>query len=279
MYSSACRPKVSRLKICLDTFKNLKTEIHNISIPILITIKLIVYLPPSVSMYIGQGLSLEARRAAQAERRAANTGTAAAPVAAAAAAASTPAAAAAAATESASSASSPIMASTSPPTSPKCPVLPDGRAITAAFVGMDKDRFSSMFADDVQILCVSGSDCKIHPDAGPVDESFHRCMNCALKFHSCINCSGVRFADWISAASAREMLSQYRQEKFDCYKDDFSLSLLELCSYCQKSIALSTDVGRSCGAAVITDTAVPASTAAGDVMGALRSIIRRIIIR
>jgi hypothetical protein len=58
------------------------------------------------------------------------------------------------------------MASTSPPTSPKCPVLPDGRAITAAFVGMDKDRFSSMFANDVQILCVSGSDCKIHPDAG-----------------------------------------------------------------------------------------------------------------
>ena len=117
MYSSACRPKVSRLKICLDTFKNLKTEIHNISIPILITIKLIVYLPPSVSMYIGQGLSLEARRAAQAERRAANTATAAAPAAAAAAAASTPAAAAAA-TESASSAFSPlimIMVSTSPP--------------------------------------------------------------------------------------------------------------------------------------------------------------------
>jgi hypothetical protein len=29
MYSSACRPKVSRLKICLDTFKKHKTEIHN----------------------------------------------------------------------------------------------------------------------------------------------------------------------------------------------------------------------------------------------------------
>ena len=68
-------------------------------------------------MYIGQGFSLEARRAAQAERRAANTATAAASAAAAAAAASTPAAAAAA-TESASSASSSlimIMASTSPP--------------------------------------------------------------------------------------------------------------------------------------------------------------------
>jgi len=155
------------------------------------------------------------------------------------------------------------MASTSPP---KCPVLPDGRALTAAFVGMDKDRFSLMFADDVQVLCASGSDCKIHPCAGLVDESFLRCMNCALKFHSCITCSGVRFADWISAASAREMLSQYGQEKFNRYKDDFSLSLLELCSYCQKSIALSIDVGRSCGAAMITITAVPA-TAAGDVMG------------
>jgi hypothetical protein len=166
-------------------------------------------------------------RAAQAERRAANTATATA--SAAAAATSTPAPVAAA-TESASSVSSPlitIMASTSPP---KCPVLPDGRALTAAFVGMDKDRFSSMFADDVQVLCASGSDCKIHPGAGPVDESFHRCMNCALKFHSCITCSGVRFADWISAASAREMLSQCGQEKFDRYKDDFFLSPLELCT-------------------------------------------------
>jgi hypothetical protein len=55
-----------------------------------------------MSMFIGQGLSLEARRAAQARRRAANTATAAASEAAAAAAAST---AAAAATERASSAS------------------------------------------------------------------------------------------------------------------------------------------------------------------------------
>ena len=46
------------------------------------------------------------------------------------------------------------------------------------------------------------------------------------------------------------------------------MSPLELCSYCQKSIALSIDVGCSCGAAVITVTAAPASsTAAGDVMG------------
>ena len=47
-------------------------------------------------MYIGQGMSLEARRADQAEKWAANTATAAASAAAAAAAASTPAAAAAA---------------------------------------------------------------------------------------------------------------------------------------------------------------------------------------
>ena len=50
---------------------------------------------PSVRMFIGQGLSLEARRAAQAERRTANTATAPASVAAAAAAATTTAAAAA----------------------------------------------------------------------------------------------------------------------------------------------------------------------------------------
>ncbi len=66
------------------------------------------------------------------------------------------------------------------------------------------------------------------------------------------------------------MLSQYGQEKFDRYKDDFSSSPLELCSYCQKSIALIIDVGRSCGAAVITVTAAPATAtaaAAGDAMG------------
>ncbi len=64
-----------------------------------------------MSMFIGQGLSLEACHAAQAERRAANTATAAASAAAAAAAAST---ASAAATERASSASPPLFA-LSPP--------------------------------------------------------------------------------------------------------------------------------------------------------------------
>jgi len=63
---------------------------------------------PSVRMFIGQGLSLEARRAAQAERRSANTATAPASVAAAAATASTTAAAAA--NERASSASPPLFA-------------------------------------------------------------------------------------------------------------------------------------------------------------------------
>ncbi len=64
-----------------------------------------------MSMFIGQGLSLEACRAAQAERQAANTPTAAASEATAAAAAST---AAAAATKRASSASPPLFA-LSPP--------------------------------------------------------------------------------------------------------------------------------------------------------------------
>ena len=126
-----------------------------------------------------------------------------------------------------------------------------------------------MFADCVQVLCASGSYCycKVHPGAGPVNESFHRCMNCALKFHSCITCSGVQFADWISGAAGRGgssvlMLSQYGQEKFDCYKDDFSSLPLELCSYCQKSIALSINVGLSCGAVVVTATAALATTTA-----------------
>ena len=125
-----------------------------------------------------------------------------------------------------------------------------------------------MFAEDVQVLCTSGSDCKVHPGAGLVNLSIHWCMNCTLKFYSCITCSGVRFSDWISsaAACARGTLSQYGQEKFDRYKDDFSSLPLELCSYCQKSIALSIDEGHSCGAAVVTVTAAPA-TAAVDVMG------------
>jgi hypothetical protein len=35
--------------------------------------------------------------------------------------------------------------------SPNCPTLPDGRVLTAALVGMDKDRFNSMFLDGIQV--------------------------------------------------------------------------------------------------------------------------------
>ena len=80
-------------------------------IHILIILIVDCLLTPSVSMFIGQGLSLEARHAAQAERRAANTATAAASEVAAAVANSM---AAAAATERASSASPPLFA-LSPP--------------------------------------------------------------------------------------------------------------------------------------------------------------------
>jgi hypothetical protein len=62
---------------------------------------------------------------------------------------------------------------TSIPPPKKFPVLLDGRALTAAFVGMDEDRLSSMFIEDHQVICASGSDCKIHAGAGPVDESIH----------------------------------------------------------------------------------------------------------
>jgi hypothetical protein len=83
-------------------------------IHILIILIVDYLLTPSVSMFIGQGLSLEARHAAQAERGAANTATAAASEAAAAvansmaAAAADSTAAAAALTERASSASWPF---------------------------------------------------------------------------------------------------------------------------------------------------------------------------
>ena len=79
---------------------------------------------------------------------------------------------------------------------PNCSTLPDGHVFTAAFVGMDKDRFSSMFLNDIQVRCASGSSCNVHSNAAPVEESPHHCMNCALKFHLCITCSGSRFGDW-----------------------------------------------------------------------------------
>jgi len=83
-----------------------KKNVRTLFPPFLIL--LFVDSPHQSRMFIGQGLSLEARRAAQAERRSANTATASASVAAAAAAASTTAAAAA--NERASSASPPLFA-------------------------------------------------------------------------------------------------------------------------------------------------------------------------
>jgi hypothetical protein len=67
---------------------------------------------------------------------------------------------------------------------PDCPTLPDGRVLTATLVGMDKDRFSSMFLDGIQVRCASGSSCNVPTGADSVEKSPHRCMNCTLKFHS-----------------------------------------------------------------------------------------------
>ena len=86
-----------------------------------------------MSMFIGQGLSLEARCSAQAERRAANTATAAASEASAAAADSMAAAAAdstvaaAALTERASSASQPFFA-------PLCNILAAANAVACTII-------------------------------------------------------------------------------------------------------------------------------------------------
>ena len=203
-------------------------------------------------MFSGQGLSLEAYRAAKAERRASsNTATGAASVAAAAAAASTAAAAATGRASSASSQLITIMASIPP----KCPVLPDSRALTAAFVVMDEDRFSLIFTKDVQVLCASGSDCKVHPGAGPVDSSIHWCKNFAQKFYSCITCSGVQFADWISG-----VLLQGDALTVWTVRRSLIATRMTLCSYYQKSIGLSINVGHSCGEVVVTVTVVPGAS-------------------
>ena len=39
---------------------------------------------------------------------------------------------------------------------PDCPTLPDGRVLTAALVGMDEGRFSSMFLDGIGTLAPLG---------------------------------------------------------------------------------------------------------------------------
>ena len=139
---------------------------------------------------------------------------------------------------------------------PNCPTLPDARALTAAFVGMDKDRFNSMFLDGIQVCCASGSSCNVHAGADPVEKSPHRCMNCTLKFHSCIICSGSRFGDLylvlVKGGFSKSMLSEYGQGKYDQYSDDLSLSPLELCSYCKSSLSLSMDALRLSDGATAT---------------------------
>ena len=114
-----------------------------------------------------------------------------------------------------------------------CPTLPDGRVLTAALVGMDEGTFSSMFLDGIQVHCASGSSCNVHAGADSVENSPHRCMNCALKFRSCIICSESRFGDWylvvVGGGFVKSMLSDYGQEKFDQYSNDLSLLPLELC--------------------------------------------------
>jgi hypothetical protein len=49
--------------------------------------------------------------------------------------------------------------------------------LTAALVGMDKDRFNSMFLDGIQVRCASGSSCNVHAGADSVENSPHRDYN------------------------------------------------------------------------------------------------------
>jgi hypothetical protein len=39
---------------------------------------------------------------------------------------------------------------------PDCPTLPDGRVLMAALVGMEGNRFGSMFLNGIQVFCASG---------------------------------------------------------------------------------------------------------------------------
>ncbi len=84
---------------------------------------------------------------------------------------------------------------------PNCPTLPDGRVLMAALVGMEDDSFGSMFLNGIQVCCASGSSFNVHPNVAPVEESFHCCMNCALKLHLCITCSGCHFGLWFLGAA------------------------------------------------------------------------------
>jgi hypothetical protein len=144
---------------------------------------------------------------------------------------------------------------------PDCPTLSDGRILTAALVGMDECRFSSMFLDGIQVRCASGSSCNVHVSTDSVENPPHRSMNCTLKFHSCITCSGSRFGDWylvvVGGGFLKSMLSDYGQEKFDQYSDSLSSSPLELCLYCKSSLSLSMDA--LCSSDGANDTLAKAS--------------------
>jgi hypothetical protein len=139
---------------------------------------------------------------------------------------------------------------------PNCPTLPDGRILMAALVGMDKDRFSSMFLDGIQVRCAYGSSCNVHAGTDSVEKSPHRCMNCALKFHSRITCSGSCFGDWYLVISMggflKLMLSQYGHEKYYQYSNNLLSLPLELCSYCKLSLSLSMDALLLSGGATTT---------------------------
>ena len=93
----------------------------------------------------------------------------------------------------------------------------------------------------------------------------------------------MRFADWLSGAAAGGefsalMLSEYGQEKFNHYKDDFSSLPLELCLYFQKSIALGIDAN-PVSVDDATGTSVEGiSVDSGVLYRPVRSIIRIIII-
>ena len=150
---------------------------------------------------------------------------------------------------------------------PNFPTLTDGRVLMAALAGMDKDRFSLTFLNGIQVCCASGSSCNVHPNAAPVEESPHCCMNCTLKFHSCIACSGSCFRDWflivvVGERFSKLMLPQFGKEKFDQYNNNLSFSPLELYSYCKSSLPLSMDACRLSDAATTLAKASLSSTVA-----------------
>ena len=101
---------------------------------------------PHLSLFIGQGLTLDARHAAQAERRSANTAKAPASAAAAAAAAST---AAAAATERALSASLPFFALSPPAEMDSIASPPTGASVDGTSPSIAGSLLPLVYAEDL----------------------------------------------------------------------------------------------------------------------------------